>query len=166
MPVIRPAHLGSICWGTHRPEDLLPAFADTLESLLKLQSRRFKRAEYRKIIQEARKLARDYPAKAEADQMAADMEYSEFMMETLFNAIQEFAPAYCYFGANEGDGADFGFWVLWQSIEHDFDGLKVKDLAEVPKGYRGEVLNVNDHCNAALYVVNSRGKFREIWGVV
>lgn len=43
----------------------------------------------------------------------------------------------------------------------EFDGLAVSDLSEVPTGFRGMVLHVNDHGNATLYVKTAR-KFREI----
>lgn len=43
--------------------------------------------------------------------------------------------------------------------------LKVGDLADVPKWFRGEVAVVNDHGNVTLYVKTSRG-MREVWSVV
>lgn len=36
-------------------------------------------------------------------------EETECLME-LFDALNKVAPSGCYFGANEGDGSDFGFW--------------------------------------------------------
>lgn len=45
------------------------------------------------------------------------------------------------------------------------DGLKVSDTGDVPRGYSGEVLHVNDHGNATLYnYVN--GRAYEVWGIV
>ena len=49
-------------------------------------------------------------------------------------------------------------------FEEDFDGLRVSDLCEVPAGYSGEVLLVNDHGNMSLYAY-SRGRGRELWGI-
>jgi hypothetical protein len=82
----------------------------------------------------------------------------------LFDALDAYAPAYFYFGAHPGDGADYGFW-LSESFPDDFDGLKVSDTADVPKGHTGEVLHANDHGNMTLYAY-SRGRGRELWAVV
>jgi hypothetical protein len=89
---------------------------------------------------------------------------ADYDLEALFDALQEYAPPYFYFGAHPGDGADCGFW-LSESFPDDFDGLKVSDLSEVPTGYTGEVLIVNDHGNISLYVY-SRGHRREVWAIV
>lgn len=86
------------------------------------------------------------------------------VLESLFDALQTFAPPYAYFGAHEGDGSDYGYW-LDSSFADEFDGLKVDDLSEVPDDYEGEVLEVNDHGNMTLYV-SSNGTYKEIWGVV
>ena len=40
--------------------------------------------------------------------------------------------------------------------------LRVNDTSEVPRGYTGEVLHVNDHGNTTLYTA-SRGKLTEVW---
>ena len=64
-----------------------------------------------------------------------------------------------------GDGADYGFWVSWDSIEdaqHDGELLRVSDISEVPDDHTGSVLLVNDHGNATLY--DSDGN--ELWAVV
>lgn len=39
-----------------------------------------------------------------------DKEDSYWLLDDIFTALDDIAPEGCYFGANEGDGADFGFW--------------------------------------------------------
>jgi hypothetical protein len=86
------------------------------------------------------------------------------LSEGLFDALDSYALPYFYFGAHPGDGADYGFW-LSEEWEMCFDGLKVADLDEVPKGYSGEVMHVSDHGNLTLYNY-SRGRGREVWSIV
>ena len=99
-------------------------------------------------------------------------------LDALFDALGEYAGPYFYFGAHPGDGAEYGFW-LSESWEENFyhvykstriprdqsAGIIVSDLSEVPKWFRGEVAEVNDHGNVTLYVKTSRS-LREIWSVV
>lgn len=148
------ARFGSISSGTMRAADLIPAFSWELRRL-------------------AEKLGPtpDLPVSPEialcneADNVE-DYESDEAseLLEELSNALSEHAPAYGYFGAHPGDGADFGFW-LSEFFEQDFDGLKVSDTSEVPADYSGEVLHVNDHGNCTLYSANN-GELTEIWGLV
>jgi hypothetical protein len=147
---MRYSSIGSISSGTMRNEDLIPDFAWELDHLLKKQVKRFKRAEYRKLIREAEKIG-DY-----------ESEEAGYTLEALFEALEAFAPPLCYFGANEGDGADYGFWP---SIE-GYDGLRVEGLEDVPEGYSGEVLIVNERGNITFGTITKRGKFSELWGAV
>jgi len=148
------ADLGSISTGTLRTEDLLPAFINALDALLKRQPKGFARAPYRKALREA---VRAYHS-GNVDWMG-DMFYEVEQM------LHDFAPPYCFFGTHRNDGADYGFWVI-DSVLEEFDGLVVESTAQVPWGYRGEVLYVNDHGNATLFVANAGRKLREIWSVV
>lgn len=39
-----------------------------------------------------------------------DSEVANWLLEDMFDALNELAPEGCYFGALPGDGSDFGFW--------------------------------------------------------
>ena len=84
---------GSVSCATMRPEDLIPAFLSVLEGL----------------------------DKARHDQIVNDPEFApwfkdknaetgDFVLVELFDVLEEYAPEGAYFGASEGDGADFGFF--------------------------------------------------------
>ena len=149
------ASFGSVSHGTMREEDLLDSLSSELDYQVKRQPRSFKRRAMRALIREAnRALSRD-----ELPEDAGET------VNELLDALNEFAPPYAYFGAHEGDGSDYGYW-LSADMPDDFDGLKVSDTADVPRDYRGEVLHVNDHGNVSLYVAGSRGTLREVWSVV
>ncbi len=148
------ASFGSVSHGTLRNEDLLSAFAGELDCQLKRQSTRFKRAAFRKLIREANSIDPDSDDASE-------------LVNELIDALNEFAPPYGYFGTNEGDGSDFGFWIDIDDMRRGaFDGLTINAGDEVPADYRGEVLSITDHGNVTLYVKTGRNKMREIWGVV
>lgn len=145
-------HIGSVSTGTMRPEDLISSF------LWEVKRDHLSRANRNAIRGIESRLNRadetDYFENGDAD---TDL-------ESLFEILDSVAPEGFYFGANEGDGADYGFWLSSTFVE-DFDGLKVDDLSEVPTGYSGSVLHVSDHGNLTLYAY-SRGRGREIWGIV
>lgn len=95
--------------GTHRPEDLIPAFIEALDARRELLSLRgtlgsgeFGRLDDRLGEIERRMEREDY---WESDDAAWDIEW-------LFNELDNLAPEGTYFGAHEGDGACFGFWPV------------------------------------------------------
>jgi len=144
-----------------RPEDLIPAFLDCLElqeTLSAADSRKCK--EIRAQIE------------AEEDEVSEYYESEEagWTLEDLSETLDSYAPPYFYFGAHEGDGCDYGFWLSRDSLEiaiYDGDVLKVNDLADIPKDWTGEVLNVADHGNLALYTRDStKREWVEVWSIV
>lgn len=142
--------IGSISHGTMRPEDLYDSFLSELRAI---------------APRRAAKLEKEHAAAVR--ECGEDDALSETVNE-LFDTLGEYCPPYCYFGAHEGDGSDYGVWVSWDSLEDDCrygEVLKVSDTSEIPRGYTGMVLHVNDHGNATLYRY-SRGRGREVWAVV
>lgn len=149
---MKPAHIGSISHGTLRTEDLLSTFASELESLILVNGDHFSLPENRQDRDWMNSLvgrAQDCFS-ADDDEAIEDekLEEAEYMVnEEFFNAFQQFAPPYCYFGAHEGDGSDFGFWPSLDSIEelpHVNDSEEAKALGEDCK-------YVNDHGNVTVY---------------
>lgn len=95
---MKPSSLGSISHGTMREADLIPSFTRHLEWLT--QAGRNDRTDRQtKLI-------------AEADAVEDfDSEEAGYILEALFDALDEFSPEGAYFGANEGDGSDYGYWM-------------------------------------------------------
>jgi hypothetical protein len=93
------------------------------------------------------------------------------VLDALFDALQEYAPDYAYFGASEDDGAEYGFW-LSSSFAYEFEGAKIADpseLDDLDTRVVNEALYVNDHGNMTLFAAWTRGKkttWREVWSVV
>lgn len=179
--------MGSISSGTMLEEDLIPVFAFQLWRLARGPGiPRKRRIAHLALIKKIE--SNIYNTRSDhGDDMREQSGYwyteeSGWDLESLFDALQEYAGPYFYFGAHPGDGADYGFWLSedWDEefqdkeqwygatqigIDPNDAPLKVNDLSQVPSKFRGEVAVVNDHGNVTLYVKTSR-TLREIWGVV
>lgn len=53
-------------------------------------------------------------------------------------------------------------YALYLAESNEFEGKVVDDLSEVPEGYRGQVLHVNDHGNVTLYNAFKNGALHEV----
>ena len=107
-----PAITGSVSHGTLRSEDLLPAF---LATLFILDPKHDSMAVLRDEVD-------DVLARLAADPLddKANEDASELINEVLIDAINDALPRGWYFGANEGDGADFGVWQDEDVEEYDW----------------------------------------------
>lgn len=90
---------GSVISGTHRPEDLIPAFLFQLfmrdpGSLKGFHER------YWELVQHM-----DEEGNIDGHENDAN-----YFLEELFDRLDGVAPEGYYFGAHMGDGSDFGFW--------------------------------------------------------
>ena len=171
--------MGSVSCATMREEDLIPTFCYELQQLarqtgiLPAKTRR----EHAKLAREIERRVENETEFEDSDLSIGGMADSD--LESLFDALDEYAAPYFYFGAHPGDGSDYGFWLseswddefetAWTAAgnrsESRIDHIKVSDLSEVPAWFRGEVAVVNDHGNVSLYVKTSRS-LREVWAVV
>jgi len=140
--------LGSVSSGTLKQPDLIAAFAAALDDL-----------------EPGSALA----AEAQEYNLDSDPEEGEWLLEELFEKLDDIAPQYCYFGAHPDDGADFGFWVNWESIDADISSgelLKITTLGEIPANYNGSaLLTSNGDTDATLYSVEN-GVASEVWSTV
>jgi hypothetical protein len=134
-----------------REQDLIPDFIWELRQMKPLK-------------REHRKLIREIEQRMKAEDYFESYDATIDLNESLFDALDAYALPYFYFGSHPGDGSDYGYW-LSETFQEEFDGLKVNDLSDVPRGYTGEVLYVNDHGNMSLYSF-TRGRSRELWGIV
>lgn len=143
------SNIGTVSTGTLKTSDLIESFT------YELRQQRPLHREHRKLLSTIEEF-RD-SNKASGIDLA--------FVDQLADALNGYAPHGFYFGANPGDGADFGFW-LDESFVEDFDGLKVSDTSEVPANYTGQVLHVNDHGNVTLYHASKGARLREVWAIV
>jgi len=138
--------LGSVSSGTHSVPDLITAFSRLLEPDSDLS---FRVWEFRQNCLSAEEAAQ--------------------LLDDMFDALDEMAPPYCYFGAHPDDGADFGFWPNWESIDADIrfgELLKITTLGEIPAHYNGSaLLTSNGDNDATLYSVEG-GVATEVWSTV
>lgn len=128
------ATIGSISHGTLRATDLLEAFSDELDRLEPDHA----------LVMEAQAVLT--LANAGWTDICDSEEASE-LVNALQDALNEHAPAYCYFGTSEGDGADFGFWPSMDAID---ELPRVSDPNEV-ETMGEDCVFVNDHGNVTVY---------------
>lgn len=93
---------GTVSCGTLRTQDLLRSFADTLSTVMPFNGRA--------LADEAREAA---DALDRHDDSDATREAAGEVLECLTAQLETIAEREgMYFGALEGDGADFGFWRI------------------------------------------------------
>lgn len=91
---------GTVSHGTMRTEDLIPAFLNVLADYDMEEHDRI-RDDYHHHIWED---------DADTEGFDYDSEDAQYMLEALFNALNDIAPEGMYFGSHPDDGSDYGFW--------------------------------------------------------
>jgi hypothetical protein len=139
---------GSISHGTLRTEDLLQAFASALEDMILVNGDHYSRPEnfserdkLNALVDEAQDQWTEDGTELE------DEEKAQEIVQELQGVLEQFAPPYCYFGAHEGDGSDFGFWPCMEQIEE----LPCVEGSDEAKELGEDCRYVNDHGNVTVY---------------
>jgi hypothetical protein len=124
------AETGSISTGTLRTPDLLRAFDGALGLLVsgsesdsglsdweagRLCGEALAYADVLDDLSDVSDVSADADAKI-ADAFANVEICAAGVVDALIEALDDFAPDGCYFGAHEGDGADFGFWPVAETV--------------------------------------------------
>jgi hypothetical protein len=142
------ATIGTISHATMLAEDLIQAFYDELRRLDGGE-------QFASLLEDCEKLE-DYETNEAYDIVAE-----------LFDALGEYAPPLCYFGAHPGDGSDYGFWP------YDIDELDNVGRVDAdgnfpyPDDETRECIAVNDHGNVTCYIWDShRGAWVIAWDCV
>ena len=149
---MKTANIGTVSSGTMLPSDLIPALLDELRYL----------DPDNKLIGEITYNMDKRPTFDWYYNDGVGDEGCMYDLEDLFNALDGLAPSYCYFGAHEGDGSDFGFWPSWESINDDIhDGI-----LGTTDAHKSQYIEVNDHGNATLYARDQAGNWIEVWAIV
>jgi hypothetical protein len=147
--------IGSVSSGTLRSEDLLDAFARELRQIAKHEDHPGNKAGIEDLLSEIDAIE-DY-----------DTDEADDLVDDCIDYLNEYCPPYCYFGANEGDGADFGCWPM-DIYDIQQEMFTVSDPSELDDlDYdETEALHVNDHGNVTLYARGAAGRWYEVWSIV
>lgn len=94
------ADYGTVSHGTMRDEDLIESFCSLLESLDDPRAAEY-RAEYAELT-----------ARVESGDDDANDQIGYLINESLWDAMQDHAPADASFCAHPGDGSDYGYWQI------------------------------------------------------
>ena len=145
--------IGSVSHGTLRSQDLLSVFLVTLRELGDTKT--------------VDRINAEIPPKAFKDKNDEwwSTGEAEEIINGLFDALDNFAPPFFYFGTHEGDGSDFGFWFSPDAFEQAcLAGEVFKVNGEWPASLPAceYVAKISDHGNVTLY----DKKRNEIWAIV
>ena len=94
----------SISHGTHRPQDLIPAFLDAVSEIAPTHYEGMMLASFGPIP--------SYVQDEGDDSAWWQSDDAAYLLEELFNILDDHSPEGFYFGTHPGDGSDFGFWQI------------------------------------------------------
>ncbi len=109
---------GTVSHGTMRPEDLIPCFVSVADSIKdeigapgSTTEPGSETMERSRMVGRIDDLLGEIERRMESDDYF-DTEDAGRDLEALFDLLSDLAPEGYYFGANEGDGSDYGFWRI------------------------------------------------------
>ena len=130
---------GSISHGTLITGDLINAFYDLLEETSETYAQSIRDNYYQndRILLELR-WCHDIPIEMEDD--------AQDLLESVMNALQEFCPPFCCFGAHPGDASDYGVWFNGEEFD---DACRSGEVVMLMDGPPIEIDGIN--CPDAYY---------------
>ena len=96
--------IGTVSHGTMRIQDLIPTFIDTLSAIWP--------EAYEQILASPFPPVPAYVMEEGDDSPWWNSLEASYILEDLFERLQDAAPEGYYFGAHPGDGSDYGFWQI------------------------------------------------------
>jgi hypothetical protein len=147
--------LGSWSHGTMRNEDVIPALLDACDSVrMNAHDRKTVRRDAAEVNYQTRETGDWY-----------DTEDADELGNRLMDILTCYCPPFCYFGAHEGDGSDYGCWfssdAYEQSVADGESWIDPGDGSAMPADATYRV-RVSDHGNVEVY--DRRG--RSLVGIV
>ena len=132
--------LGSISTGTLRIEDIFPAYLDQLDKLSPNSP-----------------LSKEVWAYMETGALLEEHENAWGIVEQIDLLLNELCPPFVYFGALEGDGADFGFWPDMERLQETLTDSFAGGNLTLPRTGEwewtledGVIVATNDHGNVTV----------------
>ena len=164
---------GTVSHATMRPQDLIPAFLEALKTPTDVTTfndwvcrlhddgliKTFSYQSFSSVL-----VIDEW---VDDDSSVWHAEYADDTLAEIMDALDDIAPPYCYFGAHEGDGSDYGFWPSVESVEAAVQDSELESGDELPEHYPegGLFAVVSDHGNVTLYQAKPV-EFDEVWAVV
>jgi len=168
--------VGTASAGTHAANELIPTFVTLLSDVLEWASFQPGADDPALVAQQNAIHTRLGEIERSCDDSDEQTDYFDSAdaqddLDWLFETLGEYAPSYFHFGAHEGDGADFGYWLDHDSLNEARESGDLPsgdELPDIPESDDAtEFLVVSDHGNATLYVWHERlREWREVWSVV
>ena len=152
--------IGSISTGTLRTEDLLEAFASELHERIRATTwaNRGDPSVHERLVFDAQNRYYLDDGRDEREDEASEL------VSELSTALNEYCPPFVYFGALEGDGADFGFWpevdVLQAAMQYEAEDTEDADTKYIPDA--NVLVQVSDHGNILVMDMDHK----ELWSCV
>jgi len=146
------AHIGSVIEGKPHNRDLLPAFADLLESLLREENHPGNSIVLGEIVQAARSVD-------------PESETADAVRDDILEALNCYAPDYFYFG--EQRNSNYGYWLCpsWREMMEE-SGVVLLAAGSPNPPIGTHVAFITDHGNISYGHIGVTGKFMEIWSIV
>jgi hypothetical protein len=138
---------------TMRSEDLIPSFLYFLEQVAKECE-----------IEDEVQAIQEEVAKLEFEEKSGygtyyknEDEASWILNEDIWELLNSIAPQFCYFGANEGDGACYGFWTSDEALS-DYVDTELSDLQQRNQEFTYDFEDVRSTLDLIMETLNEHDR--------